>query len=137
MNIIKYLTTALMLVTTYPANAQLKIEDFENYSDEAALQSGVRSFGMAQAGKPTLALGKGEDNSNAVCFGLTWAQGKSANLNFVNIASEKKDLRAYSEIHAHVQINTVKGYASPENPTAVKLVYPSHHAIDYSLQLGL
>lgn len=105
-------------------NAQtLNIRDFDLYADTASLQADVFSFGSAaQAGKPTLSLGTGVDNTNAALFTLTWNTGNNANLTLLNLLSSSDDLSSYDKIEANVFLETTSGYATPTNSTIIKLV---------------
>ena len=81
-----------------PLTAQLVLEDFESYIDTGSLQIDVFTFGSAaQAGKPSLAQGLGENSTNAACFNLTWETGNNANLSFINLSPNTQNLSGYSE----------------------------------------
>lgn len=104
-------------------NAQtLNIRDFDLYVDTGSLQADVFSFGSAaQAGKPTLSLGSGVDNTNAALYTLTWNTGNNANLILLNPLSSSDDLSSYDKIEANVFLETTSGYATPTNSTIIKL----------------
>lgn len=97
------LTTFLAILAVSSLNAELIIEDFEGYIDTKSLQADVFSFGSAaQAGKPSLALGLGENNTNAACFNLTWETGNNANVCFINLSPNTRNLSGYREVTTHV-----------------------------------
>jgi len=96
---------SVMIVSSL--NAQLILEDFESYTDTGSLQADVFSFGSAaQAGKPSLAIGLGENGSNAACFNLTWETGNNANLSFINLSPNTHNLTGYSEITVFIFIES-------------------------------
>ena len=106
-------------------NAQLVLEDFESYIDTSSLQTDVFTFGSAaQAGKPSLVVGLGENGTNAACFNLTWETGNNANLSFINLSPNTQDLSFYSEISAFIFIEAYPvtgGFTEMSTPTVVKL----------------
>ena len=107
---VHFITVFLTLITTISLNAELVLEDFESYIDTSSLQVDVFTFGSAaQAGKPSLAEGLGENGTNAACFNLTWETGNNANLCFINLSPNTQNLSVYSEISAFVHI---EGYPS-------------------------
>ena len=120
----KYLPVLFVIFATSSLNAQLVIEDFESYIDTGALHSDVFSFGSAaQAGKPSLAVGLGENDSNAACFNLTWETGNNANLCLINLSSNTKNLSGYTEITSYIYIEAYPGAggAAEGVPTIAKL----------------
>lgn len=120
MKYINYMTTLLATTLTASSlNAELIIEDFESYIDTSSLQADVFSFGSAaQAGKPTLALGLGKDDSNAACFNLTWETGNNANLSFINLSPNTQNLSGYSEIRAYIYLENYPGNSGSKSDSA-------------------
>ena len=120
-----YVAAVLAVLIANSLNAQLVIEDFESYIDTSSLQADVFSFGSAaQAGKPSLAIGLGENDSNAACFNLTWETGNNSNLSFINLSPNTQNLSGYSEITAFIFIenySNVVGANETVTPTVVKL----------------
>lgn len=118
-----YLSLLFVTLAASPLNAQLVIEDFESYTDTNSLHADVFSFGTAaQAGKPSLAVGLGENDSNAACFNLTWETGNNANLCFINLSPNTQNLSGYSEITAYIYIESYPGAGgATEGATIVKL----------------
>lgn len=112
-------------------NAELMLEDFESYLDTNALHADIFSFGSAaQAGKPSLAEGLGKDGSKAACFNLTWETGNNANMCFINLSPNTKNLSGYSEINSFLYLEAypnesastdAEDSAVASNPTIVKL----------------
>lgn len=125
MKYLNYITTLFAALIASSLNAELIIEDFESYMDTNSLQADVFSFGSAaQAGKPSLAIGLGENDSKAACFNLTWETGNNANLSFINLSPNTKNLSGYSEIKLFVYIEaypTTGGFTEASTPTIVKL----------------
>lgn len=126
MKYINYLTLFSAILALNSLNAQLVIEDFESYFDTNSLHADVFSFGSAaQAGKPSLAEGLGENDTNAACFNLTWATGNNANLSLINLSPNTQNLSGYSEITTYLYIEAypgADGLAESAPPTIVKLV---------------
>ncbi len=120
----KYIPILLVTLAASSLNAQLVIEDFESYADTNSLHADVFSFGSAaQAGKPSLAVGLGKNDSNAACFNLTWETGNNANLCLINLSQNIKNLSEYTEITSYIYI---EGYPGAEGaiekvPTITKL----------------
>ena len=118
-------TVFLTALAMIPLSAELVLEDFESYIDTSSLQMDVFTFGSAaQAGKPSLAEGLGENGTNAACFNLTWETGNNANLSFINLSPNTRNLSGYSEIAAFVHIEAYPssaGFAEASVPTIVKL----------------
>lgn len=126
MNVIKCINRLTLLFAALTANllsAELIIEDFESYMDTSSLQADVFSFGSAaQAGRPSLAMGLGENDSNAACFNLTWETGNNANLSFINLSPNTQNLNGYSEITAFIFIEAYpNSNTSAMTPTIAKL----------------
>lgn len=126
MKYVKHTTAIFLLITaTSTLNARLVIEDFEGYPDTKALQADVFSFGTAaQAGKPSLALGLGENNSNAACFNLTWETGNNANLCLLKLSQNVQNLSGYREITVHIFLedySNVDTSGEASAPTLAKL----------------
>jgi hypothetical protein len=124
---INYITIlfALTALTATSLNAELVIEDFESYIDTSSLQADVFSFGSAaQAGKPSLAVGLGENDSNAACFNLTWETGNNANLSFINLSPNTQSLSGYAEVTVFIYIEAfpgASGLTEGSAPTIAKL----------------
>ena len=107
----------LVALSASSLSAQLIIEDFESYIDTSSLQADVFSFGSAaQAGKPSLAIGLGENDTNAACFNLTWETGNNANVSFINLSPNTQNLNSYSEVTAFIFIEDYP--SGPELPGA-------------------
>lgn len=114
----------LSLLAASSVNAlTLVLEDFDGYADTSSLQGDVFSFGSAaQAGKPSLAEGLGENDTNAACFNLTWSTGNNANLSLIRLSPNVRDLSGYSEIRASVLIeNTSSGNSQTASSTRIKI----------------
>ena len=119
------------VLTINSLNAELILEDFESYVDTSALHADIFSFGSAaQAGKPSLAEGLGENDTKAACFNLTWETGNNANMCFINLSPNTKNLKGYSEINAFLYLEAYpsespspneNASAAASNPTIVKL----------------
>ena len=122
---INYIAITLIILITSSLNAELIIEDFESYMDTNALHQDVFSFGSAaQAGRPSLAVGLGENDTNAACFNLTWETGNNANLCFTNLSPNTLNLSGYSEITAFIYIEDYPGNSDSRGrsiPTLVKI----------------
>ena len=124
MKYINYISVLLVAFASSTLNAQLVIEDFESYIDTNSLHADVFSFGSAaQAGKPSLAVGLGENDSNAACFNLTWETGNNANLCLINLSPNTQNLSGYTEITAYIYIEAYPGRdeATEGVPTIAKL----------------
>ena len=119
------LTAIFISFVVSSLSAQLVIEDFESYFDSGSLKADVFTFGSAaQAGKPSLAMGLGENYTNAACFNLTWETGNNANLCFINLSPNTKNLSGYAEITAHVFLEdypTADGLGETSTATVMKL----------------
>lgn len=125
MKFLKIVMSLIALTVIFnSSNAQtLNIRDFDLYADTASLQADVSSFGSAaQAGKPTLSVGSGVNNTNAALYTLTWNTGNNANLILLNLPSGANDLSSYDKIEANVFLETTSGYSAPANSTVAKLV---------------
>ena len=125
MKFLKIVMSLIALAVIFnSSNAQtLNIRDFDLYADTASLQADVSSFGSAaQAGKPTLSVGSGVNNTNAALYTLTWNTGNNANLILLNLPSGADDLSSYDKIEANVFLEPTSGYSAPANSTVAKLV---------------
>lgn len=115
--------TAILLISLASSTLSaltLVIEDFDSYIDTSSFQEDVFSFGnAAQAGKPSLAEGLGINDSNAACFNLTWSTGNNANLSFINLSPNARNLSGYSEIRASVLIESQT--SGTPNSTRIKI----------------
>ncbi len=129
-----YIKVLFVALATSSLNAQLILEDFESYIDTSALQADVFTFGSAaQAGKPSLAMGLGENNSNAACFNLTWETGNNANLCFINLSPNTHNLSGYSEIKAFVFIEDYPGGGGLTETSAITLAKLAIEGVDGSI----
>ena len=116
-----YITIFLTALAMSSLNAELVIEDFDIYPDTNTLHADVFSFGTAaQAGKPSLAVGLGENDSNAACFNLTWETGNDANLCLIKLSPNAKNLSGYSELTAYIYIEDYNT-TDVKTPTLAKL----------------
>ena len=119
------LTAVLVAVSVSSLNADLILEDFESYFDTSSLQADVFTFGSAaQAGKPSLAVGLGENSTKAACFNLTWETGNNANLCFINLSPNTKNLSGYTEVTSYVLLQDYSSVGRADetaSPTLAKL----------------
>lgn len=126
---IKHIASFFTIFAIGSLNAELIIEDFESYVDTGSLHLDVFSFGSAaQAGKPSLSMGLGENETNAACFNLTWETGNNANLQLINLSPNTENLSSYSEITAFIYIEgypSSDGIVEPSTPTLAKLAIES------------
>lgn len=99
-----------------------EIENFDSYTGTSELQADVFSFGSAaQAGRPSLSVGTGVNNTNAAEFVLTWEAGDNANLIFYNVSAVSGDLSNYEKIEITFFMEIPVGFTSPSDATIAKL----------------
>ena len=131
---INYITALLAAFLVNSLHAQLIMEDFESYLDTSSLQADVFSFGSAaQAGKPSLAVGLGENDSNAACFNLTWETGNNANLSLINLSPNTQNLSGYSEVTAFIFLESNSTVSLPAEASASTIVKLAIEGVDGSI----
>jgi hypothetical protein len=113
----------LLVISVASLNAfTSEIENFDHYNSTSELQADVFSFGSAaQAGRPSLSVGTGVNNTNAAKFVLTWNTGDNANLVFYNVSAVSGDLSNYEKIEMTFFMEVPVDFTPPSNVTAVKL----------------
>ena len=118
---INYITALLAAFLVNSLHAQLIMEDFESYLDTSSLQADVFSFGSAaQAGKPSLAVGLGENDSNA-------------NLSLINLSPNTQNLSGYSEVTAFIFLESNSTVSLPAEASASTIVKLAIEGVDGSI----